>query len=154
MDQSHDRTATVTRYDYPLSTERPELLHTKHGTRFTDVTLARLRKGELCNADLTIDPDTLRLQAQIARTVGRPQLEKNLSRAAELARLEDEDIIRIYNAMRPSAASRDKMKSAAKELEDNHAPLCAQLVREAAEVYEQRMLFTNQDATEAVSGGQ
>jgi propanediol dehydratase small subunit len=154
MDQSHDRLATVTRYDYPLSTERPELLYTKHGTRFTDVTLGRLRKDELCDADLRIGPDSLRLQAQIARDVGRPQLAENLCRAAELAQFDDKVIIEIYNAMRPSAASRDKMKRDAKKLEDHGAPLCAQLVREAAEVYEQRKLFTNQDATEAVSGGQ
>ena len=149
MDQTEIRTPTVGRFDYPLSTERPELLQTKTKKPFTSITLAKMREqGQegLRNDDLRIHPQTLNLQAQIARDAGRPELADNLRRAAELAGFDDEmTILGFYNAMRPSRASRDGMQKVAKQLEENHAPLCAQLVRDAIEVYEERNLFKRRD---------
>ena len=46
-------------------------------------------------AELRATPETLRLQAEIARASGRVQLADNLVRAAELALLPDETVLEI-----------------------------------------------------------
>ncbi|MEV0087838.1 diol dehydratase small subunit [Saccharopolyspora sp. NPDC050642] len=146
MNRTGTHVPTVSRYDYPLSTERPELLRTKSEKAFTDITLAKMREGGLVNNDLRIHPQSLLLQAQIAKDAGRPELADNLRRAAELTQFDDEKkILEFYDAMRPSLANREQMTKVAAELEEKDAPLCAQLVREAIEVYEERNLFQHQD---------
>lgn len=143
MDGMVGRVVDVTGHDYPLSTERPELVSTKHGTPLIDINVKNLRAGALDQDPLRISPKTLLLQSRIARDAGRPQLADNLCRAAELAEFSDEEILSFYNAMRPSTASKEQMDRVAKALEDKGARLCAGLVREAAEVYQQRDLFDN-----------
>lgn len=150
MDGVKQNVPRVTRYDYPLSTERPELLCTKRGTPFIDITMQNVRNGHLTPEDLRISSRTLLLQAQVADDVGRPQLAENLRRAAELAGFDDDKILEFYNAMRPSLTTKAHMVKTAKELEENDAPLCASLVREAAEVYERRRLF--QDRSDSTNG--
>jgi propanediol dehydratase small subunit len=146
MDPTGTRVPTVGRFDYPLSTERPELLRTRTGKPLTDITIATMRDGGLTNEDLRIHPQTLLLQAQIAQDAGRRELAGNLRRAAELATFDDDDkVLEFYDAMRPSRARRDQLTKIAAELDEKDAPLCAQLVREAIEVYEERGLFTHQN---------
>jgi propanediol dehydratase small subunit len=147
---------TVTKYDYPLSTERPELLFTKRETnkderrkdanrkieygKFIDITMNNVDKLE--PDDLRIHPRTLFLQAQIADDCGRPQLAENLRRAAELADIDDTGcIIKFYDAMRPSQTNKRKMNDAANELERRGATRCASLIREAVVEYERQKLF-------------
>lgn len=61
-------------HDYPLSVKRPELLYTSTGKHVADLTMDKVTAGEITPEDLRIAPETLRLQAQIAERVGRPQL--------------------------------------------------------------------------------
>ncbi len=144
MDVIQTHVPDVTRYDYPLSTERPELLCTKSGTPFVDITMKNLRDGRLTPADLRISSRTLLLQAKVADDAGRPQLAENLRRAAELAEFDDADILDFYNSMRPSLTTKSDMMATARRLEEKSALRCARLVRDAAEVYERRSLFKNQ----------
>ncbi|MEV5303490.1 MULTISPECIES: diol dehydratase small subunit [Amycolatopsis] len=132
--------------DYPLAARRPELLKTPTGKRLDELTMAAVLAGEVAPEDLRIAPETLRLQAQIAERVGRPQLAQNFRRAAELTALPDELVLSIYNSLRPRASTKEQLGEIADELESKYsATLCAQLVREAADVYERRDILARED---------
>ncbi|OFJ55435.1 diol dehydratase small subunit [Mycolicibacterium grossiae] len=125
--------------DYPLSVHRPDVLFTPTGKSIEDITIDAVMAGDVEANDLRITPDTLRLQAQLAEKVGRPQLGANLRRAAEMTAISDERVLEIYNALRPNASSKAELEAIADELESQYgASLLAALVREAADVYERR----------------
>ena len=110
------------------------------GRPLEQVTLDEARAGRLGPADLRIHPDTLRHQADVAERHGNPQLAENLRRAAELAGIDDGELLRIYEALRPGRASRAELEAIAAGLDEAGAPNCAAFVREAAAVYARRGL--------------
>src|SRR5258708_7173281 len=119
-------------HDYPLASHRPELIRTPTGKRLDEITMQAVLAGEVAAEDLRIAAETLRLQARIADSVGRPQLGQNFRRAAEMTALADEEVLRIYNALRPGASTKQELAGIAEELERDHsATLCARLIREA-----------------------
>ena len=69
-------------------------------------------------AELRATPETLRLQADVARAGGRTQLADNLLRAAELAPLPDETILEIYAALRPRRSSAAELAAWAERLDE------------------------------------
>jgi propanediol dehydratase small subunit len=94
--------------------------------------------------DLRIMPETLRLQAEIADAMHRPQLADNFRRSAEMTALSDTRVLEIYNALRPRASTEEELLAIATELEESHdSPLCAELVRDAARVYSRRGVLAN-----------
>jgi propanediol dehydratase small subunit len=133
----------LTTADYPLSEERPDLIKGKRGKGLAELTLDRLMAGEVTLDDLRITPEALKLQAEVAEAAGRPTLAENFERAAELAQVPEDVIMRIYELLRPGRArSKDDLLAAARELRDSHqARRVAAFVEEAAEVYERRGLF-------------
>lgn len=92
--------------------------------------------GELGPDDIRISPDTLRHQAEVARSHGNPQLAANFERAAELTAFEESEILALYELLRPGRATGDALRAKADELDAREAPICAAFVREAAAVYE------------------
>ena len=89
--------------------------------------------------DCRISPETLELQAQIQESFGNPQVAMNFRRAAEMTAIPDERILEIYNAMRPGISTKKELLEIADEIEREYsAKMNAQLIREAAEVYEKR----------------
>jgi propanediol dehydratase small subunit len=125
--------------DYPLGRNRPDLLHTPTGKTLEDLTLERALDGGVTAEDLRITPSTLELQAQVAEAAHRPQLAQNFRRAAELTAVPDERVLEIYASLRPNASSKEELLAIADELETAFsAPINAELVRDAARVYEQR----------------
>jgi|SRR5689334_13332208 propanediol dehydratase small subunit len=127
--------------DYPLGVRRPELVRTPMGTPLVEVTLDAARAGRLAGDELRATPETLRLQADIARASGRTQLAENLERAAELAGLPDDELLEIYTALRPRRSTAPELESWAARLDGESAPLTAAFVREAATVYAERNLL-------------
>ncbi len=101
------------------------------------------KKPEALSQDaLRIQPETLHRQAEIAREAGYDRLAANLSRAAELARVPNEELLRMYEALRPGRSTYSQLISLAETLEREYsAPLTAQFVREAAEAYRKRALL-------------
>jgi propanediol dehydratase small subunit len=92
--------------------------------------------------EIRISPETLEFQARIAEAHGRVQLATNFRRAAELTRVPDEEVLRIYNALRPHQATRDDLLAIAKNLEKKYeAKINAQFIREAVKIYEKRNLL-------------
>ena len=124
--------------DYPLGTRRPDLVSTPGGIPLDELDLHDRR---VTAAELRATPETLRLQAEIARGVGRTQLADNLLRAAELAPLPDETILAVYTALRPHRSTAAELEDWAVQLETRGAPQTAAFVRGAAQVYAERRLL-------------
>ena len=91
--------------DYPLGTRRPDLVATPGGVPLREVTLEAVRAGAVGAEEMRATPDTLRLQAEVARGAGRTQLAENLERAAELALVPDDLLLEAYTALRPGRAT-------------------------------------------------
>jgi propanediol dehydratase small subunit len=110
------------------------------GRTATDVTVEAMRTGEVGVADLRIHPETLERQATIAEEHANPQLAENLRRAAELTRVPDEEVLRIYEALRPGRSTPAGLTALAESLATRGLPRCAALVAEAADIYARRGL--------------
>jgi propanediol dehydratase small subunit len=105
-----------------------------------ELTLEAVRRGEVSLPDLRIHPGTLERQAQVAVQHGNPQLAENLRRAAELTGLGDDEVLAIYEALRPGRSSAAQLTTLAASLAARGLPRCAALLTEAAEIYERRGL--------------
>src|SRR3984885_11995692 len=110
------------------------------GRTVDSLTVDAIRAGEIGVADLRIHPDTLERQAVVAEKHGNPQLAENLRRAAELTRLPDDEVLAIYEALRPGRSTPTQLTDLAGSLADRGLPRCAALVAEAADVYARRGL--------------
>jgi propanediol dehydratase small subunit len=104
------------------------------------LTVEAVRTGEVGVADLRIHPETLERQAAVAKQHGNPQLGENLRRAAELTRLPDDEVLAIYEALRPGRSTPARLTELAASLAARGLPRCAALLTEAAEVYARRGL--------------
>ena len=110
------------------------------GRAVDSLTVEAVRAGEVGVADLRIHPDTLEHQAVVAAEHGNPQLAENLRRAAELTRLPDEEVLAVYEALRPGRSTPADLTTLAASLAARGLTRCAALVTEAADVYARRGL--------------
>ena len=109
------------------------------GRRLNELKIEDVLGGALSSDDFRISAETLCRQAQTARDAGYRQVAENLLRAAELTRLSNEEVLNIYDKLRPGRTTYPEMKAIAERLEsDCNAPLTAAFIREAAEVYLKR----------------
>lgn len=130
--------------DYPLAENRPDLVKTARGKALADLTLDAVMAGDVTLEDLRITPQALLDQARVATLAGRPTLGRNFERAAELIAVPQDYLLKVYELLRPGRAkTKSDLLDAAKVLRETyHATKMAAFVEEAAEVYEQRGLFT------------
>ncbi len=127
---------------YPLSENEHERLKSASERRFDDLTFEAAVAGELQADDLRIHADTLRAQADIAQQAGYPQLADNLRRAAELTAVPNDELLKMYDLLRPGRASYDTLLALAERMEQLYqAHENGRFVREAAEVYKARGLL-------------
>jgi propanediol dehydratase small subunit len=110
------------------------------GKPVESLTVEAVRAGEVGLSDLRIHPETLERQAVIAEQHENPQLADNLRRAAELTELPDEEVLAIYEALRPGRSTAAELTALAESLAARGLARCAALVAEAAEVYARRGL--------------
>jgi propanediol dehydratase small subunit len=129
--------------DYPLGTRRPDLVSTPGGIPLGQVTLDAVRAGTLRADEIRATPETLRLQAEVARVFDRVQLAENLERAAELAAVPDTLLLEVYTALRPRRATAAELEGWAARLDGHGATKTAAFVREAAAVYADRELLAD-----------
>lgn len=124
---------------YPLIDKHPEIIRSKTGKTLDDVNLQNIINGNLKIEDISISRGTLMMQAQVALEAGREQLARNFVRAAELIEIPDDEILRMYDALRPNRSTEEELKILIEELESKYnAPMCAEHVRETLEVYKKR----------------
>ena len=111
------------------------------GRDAAELTTDRLAREELGVDDVRIHPETLEAQAHVAERHDNPQLAANFRRAAELALIPEAEVMAVYEALRPHRSTAAELEAFAVRLDASPAPLCAALVREAAEVYARRGLL-------------
>jgi propanediol dehydratase small subunit len=97
--------------------------------------------GKLSLSDLRMDPTALAHQAAVATAGGNPQLAENFLRAAELTSIDDEEVMNLYEALRPHRSSAEQLEALRASLEARGAVRCAELVGQAAVVYARRGLL-------------
>ena len=128
--------------DYPIGKRHPDVVKSFSGKSLEEINIDAVLKGEINNTDIRINPESLLMQADIAEDAGRFLLAQNFRRAAELCVLSDEEIIEYYQALRPFRSTAEDLETIAVELETHHnAPICADMFREAAAVYQKRGLL-------------
>lgn len=116
-----------------------DTVRTISGRTLDELDIEAVLAAELTVEDFRISGETLRRQADAAETAGYRQLAENLRRAAELTRMSNQEVLDIYNALRPGRTTYGRLISLADHLEnDLNAIMTAALVREAAEVYLER----------------
>jgi propanediol dehydratase small subunit len=111
------------------------------GKPLEDVTVAAAVAGELSGDDFRIHPDTLRTQAAAAERGGNPQLGSNLLRAAELSQFGDDDLLAMYDLLRPGRATEAELRALHSRLAQAGAESVAKLVSEALSTYARRGLL-------------
>ena len=129
--------------DYPLGTQRPDLVSTPSGLALSDLTLDAVRAGRVGAGEMRATADTLHMQAAVARAVGREQLAASLERAAELALVPDDLLLDVYTALRPGRATAAELEDWAVRLDGYGAAKTAAFVREAASAYADRELLAS-----------
>jgi len=124
---------------YPLGEKMPEKVFSATGKKLSDFSLDKLKSGELTAEDFRIAPETLEMQAQVAESVDRDSLARNMRRAAELIAVPDDHLLSIYNSLRPYRSTKAELYGIADELETKYkCKVNAAFIREAADVYEKR----------------
>ena len=109
------------------------------GRSLQELSIEKILGGELTSEDFRTSAETLREQANTAESGGYRQLAENFRRAAELTCISNEEVLEIYNQLRPGRSNYKALCTLAERLEkDYQATLTAALVREAAEVYRTR----------------
>jgi propanediol dehydratase small subunit len=127
---------------YPLMEHNADQLRALSGRPLADITSEAVKNNHLSSDDLRIHAETLRQQAEIARKAGYEQLAANLIRAAELTVVPNEEVLKMYELLRPSRSGWDQLMALADRLEQTYNALeNAHFVREAAEVYRVRGLL-------------
>ena len=130
---------TIGKDQYPLGEKMPEKVFSATGKKLSDFSLDKLKSGELTAEDFRIAPETLEMQAQVAESVDRDSLARNMRRAAELIAVPDDQLLSIYNSLRPYRSTKAELYGIADELETKYkCKVNAAFIREAADVYEKR----------------
>ena len=120
---------------YPLGVHEADTITSRTGKKLDQITLDEVVTSD----DIKISAETLRRQGEVAADADNPQMAANFERAAELTSVPDDVILGMYNKLRPNRSSKRELAEMAGELlEKYHAPHCAKMVLEAAEIYEKR----------------
>jgi propanediol dehydratase small subunit len=116
-----------------------KIVRTASGRTLDELNIEAILAGELTAEDLRISGETLHRQADAVDAAGYRQLAENLRRAAELTGVSNQQVLDIYNALRPNRSTYNELTALADRLEnDLDAPLTAAFVREAVTVYRER----------------
>ena len=129
----------ITAAQYPLGEKIPDKLSSASGKPLQDFSLDKVFSGQLTAEDFRISPDVLKMQAEVAESVGRDAFGRNLRRAAELTAVPDDELLSVYNALRPYRSTKAELLAIADKLETQYGcTVSAGFIREAADVYEKR----------------
>jgi propanediol dehydratase small subunit len=125
---------------YPLAESGAREARTSSRRQVSEITLDAVVRGDITPDDIRVSPEVLRQQADFAQAGGNPQLADNLRRGAELVAFSDEELLGLYESLRPGRATAAELDALADRLEAGEAVLCAAMVREARAAYVRRGL--------------
>lgn len=124
---------------YPLGEYEKESICSKTGKKLKDITLEEIKNGNISADDIKISKDILYKQCLVAKDNNNEALARNFERASELVDIPDEIMLKMYNKLRPNRSTKAELLAMADELLHKYKSVnCANLVLEAAEIYEKR----------------
>lgn len=127
---------------YPLKEKHPHVIKSMTGKHLADFTLEAVVAGDIQADDIRISKEVLILQAEVARQQGKIQLAENFIRASELIAVPDDEILDMYNMLRPYRGTQSDFETLSKKLRQVYqAHVCAELVDETLNVYKKRDLL-------------
>lgn len=113
-----------------------DTIYSASGCRLEELNFDAIQRGGINAEDFRIGSKQLLHQADIAKEAGYSRLAANLHIAAELVSISNQEILDIYNALRPGRSTYQELVSIAEQLErERKASLTAGFIRQAAEVY-------------------
>ncbi|MFP4697834.1 MAG: diol dehydratase small subunit [Eubacteriales bacterium] len=130
---------------YPLKEKQSHIIKSKSGKKLDDINIKAIMADEINADDIKISKEVLILQAEVARQAGKIQLAKNFIRSAELIEIPDDEILQMYNMLRPYRSTEAELKDLSDKLRNTYkASMCADFVLETLRVYIKRdLLKTN-----------
>ena len=121
---------------FPLGKHHRDEISTQSGRPLEDLTLEQVLRGSVSPADVSINADTLMLQAGFARDAGFDQVADNLARAAEMTRIPNDELLEIYESLRPGRSTYYQLLSISQRIASMYdAELTGAYIREAADAY-------------------
>ncbi|MEG2290993.1 MAG: diol dehydratase small subunit [Clostridium sp.] len=124
--------------NYPLSKSSLDI-KSKSGKGLDDITIDEVIKGNITGEDIKISKETLKLQGDIAKSEGRKELGENFTRASELVDIPDEELLNIYNMLRPNRSSEEELLKKAEEIKVKYGAVnCSNLILDSVKVYKKR----------------
>ena len=131
---------------FPLGTHHRDEIATQSGRPLTDLSLQQVLQGEVSPKDVSIRFETLVQQARFAREAGYDQVADNLSRAAEMTRIPNDELLAIYEALRPGRSTYYQLLSMSQRVASMfEAELTSAYIRQAADVYRDTGLLKMDD---------
>lgn len=128
---------------YPLS-ENDFNIKSKSGKYLKDISIDEVIKGNITGEDIKVSKETLKIQGEIAKKEGRDQLGENFERASELVEIPDDELLIIYNMLRPYRSSEDELLQKAKEIKVKFGAIrCSELIMDALKTYKKRGILRN-----------
>ncbi|HAT87402.1 MAG TPA: propanediol dehydratase small subunit PduE, partial [Rhizobiales bacterium] len=102
--------------------------------------------GTVSPDDLAIQRATLEAQAQVATEAGYTEVAENLLRAAEMTNIPDDEILDMYEALRPGRSTYYQLLSLSQWISSQFdAELTGNYIREAADAYRDTGLLKMDD---------
>lgn len=130
-----DETSKKSR-QYPLGAFHRDEITTQSGRPLADLTLKEVLGGSVSPSDVSINAETLMLQAGFARDAGYDQVADNLARAAEMTRIPNDELLQIYESLRPGRSTYYQLLSISQRISSMYdAELTGAYIREAADAY-------------------
>ena len=121
---------------FPLGANHRDEIAAKSGRPLRDLTLAHVLGGDAQPEDVSASAETLEIQAQFARQAGYDEVAANLTRAAEMTRIPNAEILEIYEALRPGRSTYYQLLSLSQRITSLYAAEhTGTYIREAAEAY-------------------
>ena len=121
---------------FPLGRHARNSISTQSGRPLSDLTLDQVLGGSVLPQDVSINAETLKTQAEFAREAGYDQVAENLARAAEMTRIPNEELLEIYESLRPGRSTYYQLLSISQRIASMYdAELTSAYIREAADVY-------------------
>ncbi len=122
--------------NYPLGQNHRDEVATHSGHSLSDLTISNVLAGEVGSGDVSVNAETLEMQARFARDAGYAEVAANLERAAEMTRIPNDEILGLYEALRPGRSTYYQLLSLSQQLASRYgAEHTGAYIREAAEAY-------------------
>lgn len=131
-DRPEDRRA----WRFPLGQHHRDEVRARSGRPLQELSLDEVLSGSVGPDDAAVGADTLELQAKFAGEAGYEEVAQNLLRAAEMTRIPDQEILQIYESLRPGRSTYYQLMSLSQRIMSQYAAeYTGAYIREAAEVY-------------------